>query len=77
MQTIENTIAFGNFKPGDQLAIPDGADFDHYYFKAVPADPPVAPDPPADPTPVDPPAEEVIDVEVTVDVEPTPETTKD
>lgn len=60
MKTIENTVAFGNFKPGDQLLIPDNAEFDNSYFKLVtpPDDKPVV-------TPVVPNPE----VDVTVNVE--------
>ena len=28
-------VAFGNFVPGDELEVPDGALFDHFYFKEV------------------------------------------
>lgn len=45
MKTIENTLAFGNFKPGDQLCIPDEADFDHFHFAEVVENP--------EPTPVE------------------------
>lgn len=29
---------FGNFTPGDELVLPEGAEFDHYYFEAVPSE---------------------------------------
>lgn len=29
------TAKFGNFKPGDEVEVPDGARFDHAYFEAV------------------------------------------
>ena len=25
---------FGNFEPGDEVIVPDGAEFDHAFFKA-------------------------------------------
>jgi hypothetical protein len=31
--------AFGNFVPGDELEVPDGAVFDSAYFEARPASP--------------------------------------
>ena len=70
---IENTVAFGNFVPGDRVLIPDGAEFDHSYFKAVADNPPD--DKPVDPPkPVDKPDEEPsVEVDITVDVEPEPE----
>ena len=27
------THAFGNFKPGDEVEVPDGSEFDHAYFE--------------------------------------------
>ena len=33
--------AFGNFVPGDEVEVPDGAIFDHYYFEEVPVPAPV------------------------------------
>lgn len=33
---LECVRAFGNFKPGDQVEVPDGTIvFDHFYFKQV------------------------------------------
>ena len=29
---------FGNFRPGDDLEVPDEAVFDEYYFERVPAE---------------------------------------
>lgn len=28
--------AFGNFTPGDEIEVPDGAVFDHAYFEVAP-----------------------------------------
>jgi hypothetical protein len=28
--------AFGNFEPGDEIEMPDDAEFDHAFFKAKP-----------------------------------------
>jgi hypothetical protein len=33
--------AFGNFVPGDELMVPEGATFDHYYFEPVESGSPV------------------------------------
>lgn len=30
------TAKFGNFVPGDEVEVPNGALFDHKYFEAVP-----------------------------------------
>lgn len=27
--------AFGNFEPGDEVEVPDGAEYDHAYFEEV------------------------------------------
>jgi hypothetical protein len=32
---IVNIEVFGNFKPGDQVELPDNATFDSFYFKPV------------------------------------------
>lgn len=34
--------AFGNFKPGDELDVPDGAVFDGFYFERTPEAKPAA-----------------------------------
>ena len=33
------TKPFGNFKPGDEVEVPDGAVFDRTYFEEKPAEP--------------------------------------
>lgn len=33
--TLRCIRAFGNFKPGDEVEVPDGAEFDGYYFELV------------------------------------------
>ena len=38
---------FGNFKPGDEVEVPDGAVFDKFYFEVSEPDKP-EPDEPAD-----------------------------
>ena len=41
---LENIRPFGRSKPGDQVVVPDGVGFDHFYFvEVVPPDdtPPV------------------------------------
>lgn len=42
---IRCTHPFGNFKPGDELDIPDNAKFDTFYFEVAPV--PVTPPAPA------------------------------
>lgn len=37
--------AFGNFVPGDELEVPDGAVYDRAYFGQAPAKPAAAPAP--------------------------------
>lgn len=32
---IVNIVPFGNFKPGDEVEIPDGSEFDRGHFKEV------------------------------------------
>lgn len=52
--------AFGNFVPGDEVEVPDGAGFDHYYFEADEPEqaPEPAPEPEPDPEPEPQPAPE-------------------
>lgn len=30
-------VAFGNFKPGDEVEVPDGGEFDTVYFEQIKA----------------------------------------
>ena len=32
------TKPFGNFEPGDEVEVPDGAVYDAFYFEKAPAD---------------------------------------